>query len=151
MVWCRHLTRRWVLSVQHRFVRRILLPHFWLAVLGPRQCIGRKFATTEAVAFLTMLLRDWKVEPLLSGSETKNQWRDRVMQGRMMITFGVRNVPIRFTRRTVKLWQGIEGGTRSVFIYSLWYVQKSKLVYFGKSLGQYGDWMSICVRIYLCL
>jgi len=74
--------------------------------IGPRQCIGRKFATTEAVAFMTMLLRDWKVEPLLSGSETKNQWKDRVMQGKMMITFGVRNVPIRFTRRTAKIHMG---------------------------------------------
>ncbi|KAG6829041.1 hypothetical protein H0H87_012774, partial [Tephrocybe sp. NHM501043] len=45
--------------------------------LGPRMCIGRKFATTEAVAFFTMLLRDWKVEPLLEDGETKETWRGR--------------------------------------------------------------------------
>jgi len=71
--------------------------------IGPRQCIGRKFATTEAVAFLTLLVRDWKVEPLLNAGETTDQWRDRVMQGEMMLTLGVRKVPIRFTRRTTKV------------------------------------------------
>ncbi|GLB42270.1 putative cytochrome P450 [Lyophyllum shimeji] len=41
--------------------------------IGPRACIGRRFATTEAVAFLTMLLRDWEVEPILKQGETKEQ------------------------------------------------------------------------------
>lgn len=70
---------------------------------GPRQCIGRKFATTEAVAFLTLLLRDWKVEPLLNDGETNEQWKERVMQAKLMLTLGVRKVPIRFIRRTAKV------------------------------------------------
>jgi len=66
---------------------------------GPRVCIGRKFATTEAVCFLTMLLREWKVEPSLREGESKEEWRERALQGKMVITLGVKDVPVRFTRR----------------------------------------------------
>lgn len=67
--------------------------------VGARACIGKKFATIEAVAFLTLLLRDWKVEPLLRGGETKEVWRDRVLDGKVMFTLGVKEVPVRLTRR----------------------------------------------------
>ncbi|KAG6841505.1 hypothetical protein C0991_010363 [Blastosporella zonata] len=70
--------------------------------IGPRACIGRKFATTEAVAFLTMLLRDWKVEPLLRDGETKEAWRERVLDAHLVLTLGVADVPLRFTRRARK-------------------------------------------------
>lgn len=72
---------------------------------GPRSCLGKKFATTEAVCFLVLLLRDWRVEPLLSVNvstgekETKEEWRKRVMQAKMTITLGVRDVPLTFTKR----------------------------------------------------
>lgn len=68
--------------------------------LGPRACLGRKFATTEAVAFLTMLLRDWKIQPMLRKGETKEEWRNRVMDAHTVITLGVKDVPVRFTKRT---------------------------------------------------
>lgn len=68
--------------------------------IGPRACIGRKFATTEAVAFLTVLLRDWKVEPILKEDETKEEWRDRVLDAKLVLTLGVSDVPLKFTRRT---------------------------------------------------
>ncbi|KAG1835085.1 cytochrome P450 [Suillus variegatus] len=73
--------------------------------VGPRSCLGKKFATTEAVCFLVLLLRDWRVEPLLSVNvstgekETKEEWRKRVMQAKMTITLGVRDVPLTFTKR----------------------------------------------------
>ncbi|KAH7890566.1 cytochrome P450 [Phlebopus sp. FC_14] len=73
--------------------------------VGPRSCIGRKFATTEAVCLLALLLRDWRIEPLLavnpkSGKiETVDEWRARVMQATMRLTMGVRDVPLRFVRR----------------------------------------------------
>ncbi|KAG6897035.1 hypothetical protein C0992_004508 [Termitomyces sp. T32_za158] len=67
--------------------------------IGPRACIGRKFATTEAVAFLTMLLRDWRVEPLLEKGETKEAWRKRVLDAHLVLTLGVTDVPLRFTKR----------------------------------------------------
>jgi len=67
--------------------------------IGPRTCIGRKFATTEAVSFLTMLLRDYKVEPLLKGNETEEQWKSRVLDGRQGLTLGVKEVPVTFVRR----------------------------------------------------
>ncbi|KAG6917128.1 hypothetical protein DXG01_003794 [Tephrocybe rancida] len=70
--------------------------------IGPRACIGRRFATTEAVAFLTMLLRDWKVEPTLKAGETKEDWRERVLDAHLVMTLGVADVPLRFTRRTRK-------------------------------------------------
>jgi len=68
--------------------------------LGPRACIGRKFATVESVCFLTLLLRDFKVEPLLRTGETKEQWQDRALEGKVGLTLGVVNVPVRFVRRT---------------------------------------------------
>lgn len=73
--------------------------------IGPRACIGRKFAATEAVAFLTMLLRDWAVEPLLGikkGSqeqETIDEWKNRVLEAKLVLTLGISYVPVRFTRR----------------------------------------------------
>ena len=77
----------------------LVIFHYIGIQTGPRVCIGRKFATTEAVCFLTMLLRDWKVEPSLREGETKDAWRERVLQGKVVITLGVMDVPMRFTRR----------------------------------------------------
>lgn len=66
---------------------------------GPRACIGRKFATTEAVCFLTMIIRDWEINPLLRDGETKEAWRHRVLDASIVITLGVKDVPVTFTRR----------------------------------------------------
>ncbi|KDR80361.1 hypothetical protein GALMADRAFT_242750 [Galerina marginata CBS 339.88] len=68
--------------------------------IGPRACIGRKFATVESVCFLSMLLRDYKVQPLLKPGETKQHWRDRVLDARIVLTLGVADVPVTFIRRT---------------------------------------------------
>ncbi|KAJ3832287.1 cytochrome P450 [Lentinula raphanica] len=67
--------------------------------LGPRACIGRKFATTEAVCFLSMLLRDWKVMPKLDPGESKEQWKSRVLDAHVGLTLGVRDVPLCFVPR----------------------------------------------------
>ncbi|KIK06373.1 hypothetical protein K443DRAFT_674356 [Laccaria amethystina LaAM-08-1] len=67
--------------------------------VGPRACIGRKFATTEAVCFLTLLLRDWRIEPILSEGETKEAWMGRVLDAKIVITLGVADVPVRLVRR----------------------------------------------------
>lgn len=67
--------------------------------VGPRACIGRKFATTEAVCFLTLLLRDWRIEPILNEGETKEAWMKRVLDAKIVITLGVADVPVRFVRR----------------------------------------------------
>ncbi|TFK28623.1 cytochrome P450 [Coprinopsis marcescibilis] len=67
--------------------------------VGPRACIGRKFAATEAVAFLTMMLRDWKIEPLLEAGETLGQWEKRVFQGNVMLSLGIQSASLKFVRR----------------------------------------------------
>ncbi|KAF9481644.1 cytochrome P450 [Pholiota conissans] len=67
--------------------------------IGPRTCIGRKFATTEAVCFLTMLLRQFKMEPILRSNETKEMWRERVMDAKLGLSLRVQDVPVRFIRR----------------------------------------------------
>ncbi|TFY70798.1 hypothetical protein EVG20_g2210 [Dentipellis fragilis] len=67
--------------------------------IGPRTCIGRKFAAIEAVCFLTLLLRDWNVEPVLKKGETGEQWRQRVMPAEINMTLGVAQVPVKLTRR----------------------------------------------------
>ncbi|EMD35589.1 hypothetical protein CERSUDRAFT_116316 [Gelatoporia subvermispora B] len=67
---------------------------------GPRACLGRKFALTEGVCVLSLLLRDWKIDPNLRDGETKDEWRERVLQGGMVgLAFGVREVPLILTRR----------------------------------------------------
>ncbi|TDL22841.1 cytochrome P450 [Rickenella mellea] len=67
--------------------------------LGPRTCIGRKFATIEAVCFLALLLRDFHVEVVLRNGETTEQWRSRVMNARIHLTLNVESVPLKLTRR----------------------------------------------------
>ncbi|KAF9485606.1 cytochrome P450 [Pholiota conissans] len=67
--------------------------------VGPRICIGKKFATTEAVCFLTLLLREWKVEPLLQTDETMASWSERVFRANLGMTLGITDVPIRLVRR----------------------------------------------------
>jgi cytochrome P450 len=67
---------------------------------GPRTCIGRKFAIVEAVCFLTLLIRDWNIEPIMNPGETGEQWRDRVMQANVRMTLSVKALPIRLRRRT---------------------------------------------------
>ncbi|KAI0080522.1 cytochrome P450 [Panus rudis PR-1116 ss-1] len=46
---------------------------------GPRVCLGKKFASVEAVCFLTYLLRDWKVDIKLNRGETPQQWQQRAL------------------------------------------------------------------------
>jgi cytochrome P450 len=67
--------------------------------IGPRTCIGRKFATTEAVCFLTMLLREYRVRPTLQGKETREAWRERVVDAKVLLTLGIKDVPVTFVRR----------------------------------------------------
>jgi len=67
--------------------------------LGPRTCIGRKFAVVEAVCFLTLLVRDWIIEPIMNPGETGEQWRERMMQAELMLTLEVKPLPVRLKRR----------------------------------------------------
>ncbi|KDQ59781.1 hypothetical protein JAAARDRAFT_632566 [Jaapia argillacea MUCL 33604] len=67
--------------------------------LGPRACLGRRFALTEAVCFLTLLLQQWKIEIVLNDGETRPQWRERVMKGSAVMSLGVGKVPVRLVRR----------------------------------------------------
>ncbi|KLO17922.1 cytochrome P450 [Schizopora paradoxa] len=68
--------------------------------IGPRQCIGHKFAKIEAVAFLTHLLRSWRIIPVLRPSETHQGWRARVLEPHFVMTLTLGNVPVKFTHRT---------------------------------------------------
>jgi len=50
-----------------------------------------------------MLLKDWKVEPIFNAGETPEMWRSRILQGSIKsgLAFGVKSVPLVFSRRTV--------------------------------------------------
>jgi cytochrome P450 len=68
--------------------------------LGPRVCIGKKFAMVEATCFLTLLLRDFKLS--IGGrreGEGREEWRRRVMQGRTDFTFHPTSIPVVLERR----------------------------------------------------
>ncbi|KAH8831639.1 cytochrome P450 [Flagelloscypha sp. PMI_526] len=68
--------------------------------VGARACIGRKFATVEAHAFIALFLRDWKVEPKMKKGETTVEWRDRVMEAKINLGLGVQDIPLLLTRRS---------------------------------------------------
>jgi len=67
--------------------------------IGPRVCLGHKFAKVEAVAFLTNVLREWRVEPFLNDGEDVAQWKARVLEPHFGITLALKDVPLRFIRR----------------------------------------------------
>lgn len=67
--------------------------------LGPRACIGRRFALTEGICYLARVLRNWKVMILPEGEETKEKWSDRVLRGYTIMNFGIGKVPVRLVRR----------------------------------------------------
>ncbi|KAG6901481.1 hypothetical protein C0995_011343 [Termitomyces sp. Mi166 len=46
---------------------------------GPRACIGRKLAATEAISVLAFFLRDWALDIDLAPGETRSQYEERVM------------------------------------------------------------------------
>ncbi|TFK32095.1 cytochrome P450 [Crucibulum laeve] len=47
---------------------------------GPRACVGRKFAHTEAVSFLVNVLRDWKLDISPLDGESRAEYEERVMR-----------------------------------------------------------------------
>jgi len=70
--------------------------------IGPRACIGRKFGIVESLAFLVMLLREWRVDILLKEGETREGWEQRVLDnaGQVGITFGIAvGVDLKLSRR----------------------------------------------------
>ncbi|RDB25710.1 Leukotriene-B4 omega-hydroxylase 3 [Hypsizygus marmoreus] len=86
------------------------LPSRWYGVpdldvsmygIGPRACIGRKFAQTEATCFLALFLRDWKLDVVLKDGETRQEYEARVM-GKASIdglAFGVGPIALKLVRR----------------------------------------------------
>ncbi|KAF8981867.1 cytochrome P450 [Cyathus striatus] len=76
------------------------LESYYAFGFGPRACIGRKFAMTEGVCLLTMLLRDWKIEPLLQDNENIDAWYSKLFSdARPLATLAIANVSIRLVRR----------------------------------------------------
>ncbi|EPQ50622.1 cytochrome P450 [Gloeophyllum trabeum ATCC 11539] len=68
--------------------------------IGPRACLGRKFALVEATCFLALFLREWRVDPLFREGETVEAWKERCLQaGFVGLAFGLRDVPLKITRR----------------------------------------------------
>ncbi|KAJ3850028.1 cytochrome P450 [Lentinula lateritia] len=69
--------------------------------VGPRACIGRKFAQVEALQMLTMVLTDWRIEVLMRPDENREMYKQRILSdaGQVGTAFGLRNVPLRLLRR----------------------------------------------------
>ncbi|PAV18979.1 cytochrome P450 [Pyrrhoderma noxium] len=69
--------------------------------IGPRTCVGHKFAKVEAVAFLTHLIREWMIEPVKDPGETDTEWREKILSSPSFgITLAFDKVPLRFHRRS---------------------------------------------------
>ena len=67
----------------------VALDSFLAFSSGPRQCLGRKFSTVEAVCFLSYLLRDWKFDLKLADGESPQAWQERVMRPELAITLKI--------------------------------------------------------------
>jgi len=69
--------------------------------IGPRACIGRKFAVTEALAFLAMLLREWKFDVCLKDGESREEYEESVMTqaGMIGLAFGVHSIDLKVIAR----------------------------------------------------
>ncbi|KAF8592132.1 cytochrome P450 [Ramaria rubella] len=67
--------------------------------VGPRSCLGRKFATVEIVCFLATILRDWKVEVVRNAGETREQWRERVLKPTFEAVMILPDLPLKLVRR----------------------------------------------------
>ncbi|KAH7926869.1 cytochrome P450, partial [Leucogyrophana mollusca] len=70
--------------------------------IGPRACIGQKFARAEALCFLVLLLRDWKVDVVLEEGESRDRYEERVMgkAGLTGMAFGVtETISLKLERR----------------------------------------------------
>jgi cytochrome P450 len=68
--------------------------------IGPRACIGKKFALVEAVAFLANILRDYSVEPLLKEGQSVEEWGEKVLKTtEIRITLTIAEAPLTFRRR----------------------------------------------------
>ncbi|KAF5351015.1 hypothetical protein D9756_008377 [Leucocoprinus leucothites] len=69
---------------------------------GPRACLGRKFAETEAVAFLTMLVLRYKItvkeEPCFA-NETFEKRKERLLKVVSILTLTPVKMPLTFIRR----------------------------------------------------
>ena len=65
---------------------------------GPRTCLGHKFAKVEAVAFLTMVLRQWRVDIDLKG-ESREAWKRRVFNPSFTVALSLGEVPLKLVRR----------------------------------------------------
>ena len=67
---------------------------------GPRICLGKKFAQVEAVAFLVLLLREYRVEPICRPGESTDEWQKRVLRPFMVLTLHFQDkIPLRLVRR----------------------------------------------------
>ncbi|KAF8575942.1 cytochrome P450 [Ramaria rubella] len=68
--------------------------------VGPRACLGRRFASTEAVCFLSLLLRDWHIKVVMDAGETREQWINRFLTPILKGTLMTSDVPLTLVRRT---------------------------------------------------
>jgi len=66
---------------------------------GPRACIGRKFSIVESVYFLTLLLRDWRVDIVPEEGETREEWRERVLGAWVELALSFGKIPVVLRRR----------------------------------------------------
>ena len=68
---------------------------------GPRACIGRKIALTEAMGFVVQFFRDWDVETVLRDGETNDTCLRRLMANASFqrTTLAINDVSLRITSR----------------------------------------------------
>ena len=70
---------------------------------GPRACVGRRFAHVEALCYLSLLLRDWKLDVVLNEGESRSECMQRILDscGRIGLSFGIGPLDLKFSKRTM--------------------------------------------------
>jgi cytochrome P450 len=66
---------------------------------GPRVCLGKKFSTTESVAFLACFLKEWRIETPMKEGETVEQAIKRLVDPRFGFTLSLSEREVILARR----------------------------------------------------
>jgi cytochrome P450 len=66
---------------------------------GPRVCIGQNFSKTEGVAFISSLLKEWRLDIKLKEGETRDMYEKRVMDAHFVMTLSTNDIPVVLKKR----------------------------------------------------
>jgi cytochrome P450 len=78
--------------------------------MGPRSCIGRRFAEVEMLSFVCALVKMFKITPVALAGETEGEVRKRYMTTKEKLTIGSLSWDVRLEKREGAVDAGEQSG-----------------------------------------